>query len=449
MTRATAAVWCAVVLSAATVGAAQTDSVADGMFRLDLALADMPANAGRGAYWPAMSQTRSITASFCELMNSSILLGTSGIRNPFVQTGATLGLEACALLLNVYVPFGVTWMHEEYHRAVLSGRGISSYDGVYDFNLDATAVSVYHVSDEALENLKAEHPEELVRCEEAGYEAQVDLTDALLRDGMMHGARLVEPSALYSLFSISFYIWFNTTSYADEETREFNAKETTIDQRDIVGWDFSAWTYDLHRPNEPYAARGIHPSGTGINRYILWSQLTSSEQSYLRLQAALSLVNFIRPQLYGVKPWQCAFGGGQCALTGGLTHYLTPFGYMIGAYGMARAPGAGIVAGVNMYANGRLALPGINVSLVDVPVVFASPGLFWSPRLSLWLQPSDQRFYDNAAAAGGLMSQRLDIRLSRFASLYTELEAKTKGWAAGTVDMGAALSLRAGTVFVF
>ena len=131
--------------------------------------------------------------------------------------------------------------------------------------------------------------------------------------------------------------------------------------------------------------------------------------------------------MYGVKPWQCAFGGGQCALTGGLTHYLTPFGYMIGAYGMARAPGAGIVAGVNMYANGRLALPEINVSLVDVPVVFASPGLFWSPRLSLWLQPSDQRFYDNAAAAGGLMSQRLDIRLSRFASLYTELEAKSEG----------------------
>ena len=55
-------------------------------------------------------------------------------------------------------------MHEEYHRAVLSGRGISSYDGVYDFNLDATAVSVYHVSDEALENLKAGNiPEELVR----------------------------------------------------------------------------------------------------------------------------------------------------------------------------------------------------------------------------------------------------------------------------------------------
>jgi hypothetical protein len=305
---------------------------------------------------------------------------------------------------------------------------------------------VSRVSDEALELLKAQHSADLVRCEETGYESQVDLTGVLLQDGLLHGVRMVEPVALYALLSNSFYIWYNTSAEADEEIAEFNKKETTVSQRDIVGWDFSAWTYDLHRPDEPYAARGIHPSGAGINRYITWSQLTSSEQSYLRFQAALSLVNFVRPQLYGVKPWRCGTGSRQCAFTGGLAHYLTPFGYMVGAYGMARTPGAGIVAGVNIYANGRLAVPGIDFSLVDVP---ASPGLFWTPRVALWLQPEGQRFYSNSVEVGGLIAQRIDVRLSRFASLYTELEAKTKGWVAGTVDLGAALSLRAGTVVVF
>ncbi len=437
-----------IVLTFAIAWAARPDSSAAPLFRLDLTLVDFPANAGPGAYWPTMAQTKSSTLAFCELSNSCVALAVSRIRNPFAQASATLGLEACALLVNAYLPFGVTWMHEEYHRAVLSNRGISSYDGVYDFNIDVTAISVSHVTDEALEQLKASHPEDLVRCEEAGYEGQIDLADGLLQDALMHGSRLVEPMALYALFSNSFYIWYNTSAEADEEIAEFNQRETTVAQRDIVGWDFSSWTYDLHRPSEAYAARGIHPGGVGINRYITWSQLSPSEQAYLRLQAALSLLNFARPQLYFAKPWRCGVFGEQADVTAGLRHCLTPFGFEAGAYAMARMR-FGAVASVNVYANNNLALPGIDVSLLEIPLGSAASALLWSPRLSLWLQPRDERFDSRTAEPGLLTTQRLDVKLTGFTSAYAELEAKSGGWSAGTAELGGALLVRAGGTITF
>ncbi len=439
----------AVALLCVTVRGAKTDSASVPLFRLDLTLADVPANSGSSAYWPTMAQSKSLALSFSEATGVCMQLATQGIRSPLARLGAVTGLELGRIFLDNYLPFGVTWMHEEFHRAVLSNREISSYDGIYDFNPDITQLNVYHVSDEALKNLKAEHPEELVRCEAAGYEAQVDLAEALLQDGMMHGSPFIEPSALYSLFSMSFYMWFNTTSEADEETREFNAKETTIDQRDIVGWDFSAWTYDLHRPDEPYAARGVHPGGVGINRYILWSQLTSAEQSYLRLQAALSLANFVRPQLYGAAPWHAGLFGEDVEFTAGLRHYLTPFGYEIGAITVMRKQDAGLVASVNVYGNGHLALPGIDCTLLNLPLGGPASFLSWSPRLALWLQPKGQRLDSEAAQAGMLASERLDVWLSSASSAYAEIEAKSGGWVAGTVSLGPALALRVGSVLAF
>jgi hypothetical protein len=425
------------------------DTVHAPLLRLDLMLLDMPANIGLGAYWPTMDQSRSLTASFCELTSAGVYKAAAGIRNPLAQSTVTLGLEACALAAYTYLPFGVTWMHEEYHRAVLSSRGISSYDGLYNFNIDLTSISVSSVTDKALEQLKAEHPADLVRCEEAGYEAQIDLANALLKDEMFHGARLIEPMAWYSLFSNSFYLWFNTSGEADEEIAEFNKQETTVALRDIVGWDFSSWVYDVDKPDQPYDARGIHPSGVGINRYIGWSQLTSREQNYLRLQAALSLLNFVRPQLYFANPWRSSLYGQQTDVYAGLQHYLTPFGFAAGAFAMARAQQAGMIANVNVYANGRLALPGIDVSFLDIPLPIVASGLTWSPRISLWLQPAGQRYDSPTAQPGMLVSQRLDVNLSRNTGAFTELEAKTEGWSAGSVELGPAISIRAGATVRF
>jgi hypothetical protein len=47
-------------------------------------------------------------------------------------------------------------------------------------------------------------------------------------------------------------------------------------------------------------ARGTHPSGVGIDRYVKYSDLTGEEQDFLKKQAYLSLLNFIDPQIISI-----------------------------------------------------------------------------------------------------------------------------------------------------
>jgi hypothetical protein len=372
-----------------------------------------------------------------------------GVRDPVLRIAAATGLEAAMLLGSTYLPFGNTWLHEEYHRAVLSSEGISSYDGIYDFNLDIDNISVYNIVDEALINLKAQHPEDLVRLEAAGYEGQVDIANTFLSDQLHHGTPLVEFPAFYALFANTVYLYLCTTKQADEETNEFNEKENTIDVRDFDGWDYSSWSYDLHRPDEPYIVRGIHPSGVGINRYLLWTDLTADEQEYVRLQIKLSLLNFVRPQLFGVRPLNVELFGTRVVMTGGMQHYLTPFGYEIGLCFDAAGRTSGLTAALNFFHNDRLVLPEIDVKLLDVPFSISQAAMIWSPRLVLWLQPQGQRFESTGVSAGMLTSQRLGIALNRFFGSYAELELKTTGWVSGVESIEPAIDFRLGGILKF
>jgi len=413
--------------------------------QLDLTLLDLPFNAQYRGQWPSMAQSRSIALSMNELGCFGIQSATGFIRSPVVRVGAVAGMEAALLLISTYAPFGNTWLHEEYHRAVLSSRGIGSYDGMYDFNLDIDNVSIYNVADEALINLKANHPEDLVRLEAAGYEGQVDLANSFLQDGLRHGTPLVEFPAFYALFANTFYLYLCTTNQADAATNEFNEKENTIDVRDFDGWDYTSWSYDLHRPDEPYTARGVHSSGVGVNRYLLWTDLTADEQNYVRLQTKLSLLNFVRPQLFGMHPVHVGIGGISMTMTAGLQHYLTPFGYEAGIYVLSSAHSTGFTAAINAYVNRRQVLPGIDCGMFELPFVISRMSFSWSPRLALWFQPKGLRFDAASASPGLLTSQRIGIALDRHLGAFAELELKTSGWAAGTEETGPAAAVRIGT----
>src|SRR6185503_15319227 len=88
---------------------------------------------------------------------------------------------------------------------------------------------------------------------------------------------------------------------SEPTTEEQNRKEgTNVPTRDFTGLDPDGWVYDLFRPDEPYAARGIHPSGVGIDRYRSESDFTPRERRYLRRQARLSWLNLLNPQLIGL-----------------------------------------------------------------------------------------------------------------------------------------------------
>jgi hypothetical protein len=432
----------------ATIGAQPSaiDPGSNVCVRTDLALLDLPYNSKAADHWPSMAQSRSIAASLNEIGCYGIAAAIDQLRTPFARICAISGMETALLFVSTYLPFGNTWVHEEYHRAVLANRGIDSYDGLYNFDYDINAVSVSQVTDEALTTLKAQHPEDLIRCHSAGHEAQLDLAAVLLQDGLMKNAPLIEYPALYALLSNTGYMYFCTTKEADDEITVFNRKETSEDMRDFTGWDYTAWSYDLHRPDEPYTARGVHPSGVGIDRYIRWSDLSMDEQKYLRQQTGLSLLNLVRPQLYGVAPLQTRIAAESADVTAGVQHYLTPFGCNVGLYMLAQMNNIGYTGYVNMYRNARLTLPGIDFSIIDIPFSANRVALTWSPRLAVWLQPENQRFDSRDIFFGILTCQRLTVSLDKYIGIYSELEAKTAGWVAGIEETGPAMNVRIGCI---
>ena len=117
------------------------------------------------------------------------------------------------------------------------------------------------------------------------------------------------------------YIASGSTSEANRLTDQWERDEgTAVSRRDFTGHDFTAWVYDLFRPDEPYTARGMHPSGVGLRRYIRESDLTDAERAYLHRQGRLAMLNLLDPNLVSVS-------GGR--FNAAAAHVLTPFGYTI------------------------------------------------------------------------------------------------------------------------
>lgn len=55
------------------------------------------------------------------------------------------------------IPLGSGWAHEEWHRAIMTRRGIKSYNTMNDFPIGKDVIAVNDVLDADLVKLKAEH----------------------------------------------------------------------------------------------------------------------------------------------------------------------------------------------------------------------------------------------------------------------------------------------------
>ena len=98
--------------------------------------------------------------------------------------------------------------------------------------------------------------------------------------------------------------------------------ELTQRSRDFTGADCNAWAYDLFRPLEPYADRGPHSSGEGIDRYIELEEMSDEEKQFLTTAFKSQVINFIHPMTLNFDGWQHA--DGIWAIN--LRHAMVPFG---------------------------------------------------------------------------------------------------------------------------
>ena len=243
------------------------------------------------------------------------------------------------------------------------------------------------------------------------------------------------------------YVMSGSWDIVNRETDSFTAMYgADVASRDFTGHDFTAWAYDLHRPDEPYAARGVHPSGVGIDRYIKPEDLTSDELTYLKRQGRLQLLNLVDPFLLNLRGFMVTnpLNKRPMRFNARAGHLLTPFGDTIDANVFLEQDDVRLFVVLHAYANGRRRLPEINAELVDYPVLFLGQRLLISPRAAVWLQPDHQRFDSDAAKPGGLIALRVHRRGSGRLSGYVDVEAKSAGWVAGRVYLRRNVSVRVG-----
>lgn len=328
------------------------------------------------------------------------------------------------------VVFSTQWMHEEFHRNGLTIRGIASYDETYNrFNGGDANGSVSRVLDGDMAAFKRETPQEMVRSFSAGIESEFLLMRNLQKDNFFRKASY--PNVLLNILLTK-----HAVDYVNQFKRDdFNASidsmnyhGTKVAERDFVGWDFTAWVYDLHRPTQSYLNRGIHPSGNGVNRAIKSTTLSTDEYEYLSKMGRMQYLNFISPFMLGIDRIRL---NQNLAFNFAVRHYLTSFGYDLSADLMLDYKGKGYLFSFHGYRNKDKFFPGVELGIPEIPVNVFSKILTLKPVLQAWLQPEGQNFYTHKGKAGALIELRASYPLNRQFNIYTELVSKTSGWIAG------------------
>jgi hypothetical protein len=397
-----------------------------------------------------MRQSLLVSAGATQFANQSIYWMFAG-RPGFWPAFGTYAALGGFTFLFTYLPPGDAWLHEEWHRAVLTRHGMGSYNGVYHWNIGTDAVSVDHVKDTDLESLKANHPAEFTRLMEAGGEGEIESVRLMRRRNFFLGRPSDADRIAWwtSGVDVAAYIWYCSVSDYDGELRDDNAMEKLESQRDFTGLDYRAWIHDLRNPGEAYAAgpRGrTHPSGSGFDRYLLNSDLTPGERHFLQWQAGLSLLNMVSGEhwgadwLPGINPWS----GEGYLWNFGLTHHLTSFGYAVGAEFLARQGKASWMFTAQGMANAQLVLPCLGAELFRYPVALGRKQLFLSGTLSAWLQPEGQLFHTASVSPGAYALAGAALPLGQYLEIFAEADAKTPGWVPGNVYLDAAVQGRAG-----
>ncbi len=385
----------------------------------DITLLDSD-NFARGFHAPSMEQALSWTASFYDASHRAIQRAW-GKHERYAATSVVLFDFASIALFPL--PLSDTWVHEEWHRAVLSNRGVASFDDVYRFRLNPGSIAVSHVRDENLARMKREHPADFVRAHAAGIEGEHALVLRLEKEHFFEGATSWNLPLYWFVKANSIaYIASGATNEANRLTDQWERDEgARVSRRDFTGHDFTAWVYDLFRPDEPYEARGIHPSGVGTRRYVRESDLTGAERSYLRRQGRLATINLLDPNLFVL------YGARYNAAA---AHVLTPFGYSVDLDLFARRPK--LFVALHGYVNHERIFPGIDATL---------RGTTLSPRVAFWKQPDHLLFRDLGGRLGGLAGVRVHRR-----KWFAEIEAKSAGWVEGNVHLDRSLNVRVGVL---
>lgn len=437
----------------------QKDSLSHPKLKLDLVLFDYPyqidaaktVNNGKftfGSFFkgyanPSMSQSLAISSD----VYSSIHYGIDrlfNVEDKYLKTkNKLLHLASISLVdfLLISIPFGDAWIHEEYHRAVLSRFHVSSFNDVNSFPFGSDVIYVKHLKDEDLVRFKAKSPQDFIRMHVAGIEGEYLLNDNLQKNNFFYNQHLThEIEYLFSTLNAISYVQTSAKSSIDEETIKTNLKEKIIRDRDFTGFDFLGWAYDLFNPNEPYQDRGIHPTGIGIDRYRKTTDLTPEALKYLKQQGRLQWLNIASPMLFFQKSlrWNERY-----QFNFAIRHLLTSFGNDISLNVFLKRDNNNFIFRYHQAQNYKTVYPALEFEMFEMPLNIKNQRFLISPRIITGVQPKDQLFKTNKYAFLGFAGFRLNW-ISKGVDPWIEFGAKTQGWIAGNEFLNSNFSFRIG-----
>lgn len=353
-----------------------------------------------------------------------------------------LGIAAFDVAV-MQLPLGVSWLHEEYHRGVMSQYGVNSFNEVLLFKLGSSTIAVSHETDEEMAMLCDQHHPDFIRLMGAGHEAVVDLNRNLQSNQFFYHQNL-DNETLYWMHSFQnlLYIMTCASGSGDDDMRERNAVETSIENRDFTGMDMNAWVHALCYPDTPYSARGTHPSGVGINRYIMYDDIPEEGRQYLKGQVLLDCLNFLSPMMIGFSRFRLASTGkGDWYGNFAFRHYLTSFGNDVSLDLYLQSPRYNLYSTLHTYHNYDHHFGGIEAGLIDYPLMDGK--MLLGGTVMGWVQPEGMSFKTSDGSFGGLLKTRLSYH-NRCLDPYAEIGWKSKGWVAGNVNLGSGLFCKAG-----
>jgi hypothetical protein len=435
--------------------------------------------------FPSMEQSLTFYEDFAVGGNELFRRTFSTVDNPWIRNGVGFG---STMLWNVAtdavfaLPFGAphsAWMHEEWHRAVMSSHGINTFDtfavptnqlqaALADRFYIGSSGAVIGVSDEQLAAFKAKSPGDYVRMSTAGIESQYVAVRQIERDQFFFagddGFGPIRVVRAWNTGTLLLNVLTNVgylAECASNDSTTFTENDEKHDPknvlaRDFTGLDCDASVYDMFRPHEPYDARGPHPSGVGIARFRDLAELSAAEKNYAQDTVVRAYIGLLDPALLNIAGVKLddVVAGKPLRITGRVAHMLTPIGSAVEVESLAQVAPFNLAAIARFTATPKGVLPSADLTLVRMPFVFRLPGdMNVDARKSLsfidptvvtvtldaqgWVQPHDIIATSDDLRAGGLLRMDIGLQLIPNLELIASGMAKSEGFAPGVVDTGA------------
>jgi hypothetical protein len=346
-------------------------------------------------------------------------IGSDQYWKRFLYTSGTILGDYTLFVLPA--PPSQIWMHEAFHGAAFAYAGIANHIG-YDF-----PTAAYTVPDSG----DFARWYDWSRTTAAGIESQY-----------LHIEKMQVNSFFYKqeLFH-EFYYWLTVLQTWQYAYLPFIAPDTLtvmVDgEKQEATTDSLLWAYFMFHPDALEQATSDEEVVIGL------ASLTDNEKGFLKTRTMLSLLNLASPLLFGFKSIPLGVENGVYG-NFAFRHFYTSFGTdsRLDLYVQAAPYNFKVV--LHNYVNYEHYFPALEAALVDFPVRLGGLDMYFSPRISIGVQPKDQGFFTPDAEFFGLIGLRADFALRRNFLPYIECTAKTDGWVAGNEFLEAALGVKLG-----